>query len=37
MLVIINIACIPLIVMFMDRIRAYLPLSIPLLFGLWSL
>jgi putative tricarboxylic transport membrane protein len=38
MLVIINIACIPLIVMFMDRIRAYLPLSILLLsaFGVYS-
>jgi len=38
MLVIINIACIPLIVLFMDRIRAYLPLSILLLsaFGVYS-
>ena len=38
MLVVINLACIPLIVLFMDRIRAYLPLSILLLsaFGVYS-
>jgi putative tricarboxylic transport membrane protein len=38
MLVVINIACIPLIVLFMDRIRAYLPLAILLLsaFGVYS-
>lgn len=38
MLVIINIACIPLIVFFMDRIRGYLPLAILLLssFGVYS-
>jgi putative tricarboxylic transport membrane protein len=38
LLVVINIACIPLIVMFMDRIRAYLPLAILLLsaFGVYS-
>jgi putative tricarboxylic transport membrane protein len=38
LLVIINLACIPLIVLFMDRIRAYLPLAILLLsaFGVYS-
>ena len=38
LLVVINIACIPLIVLFMDRIRAYLPLGILLLsaFGVFS-
>jgi putative tricarboxylic transport membrane protein len=38
MLVMINIACIPLIVLFMDRIKAYLPLAILLLsaFGVFS-
>jgi putative tricarboxylic transport membrane protein len=38
LLVIINIACIPLIVLFMDRIKAYLPLAILLLsaFGVFS-
>ena len=38
LLVVINLLCIPLIVLFMDRIRAYLPLSILLLsaFGVFS-
>jgi putative tricarboxylic transport membrane protein len=38
LLVMINLACIPLIVLFMDRIRAYLPLAILLLsaFGVYS-
>ena len=38
LLVVINLACIPLIVLFMDRIRAYLPLAILLLsaFGVYS-
>ena len=38
LLVVINLACIPLVVLFMDRIRAYLPLAILLLsaFGVYS-
>ena len=38
LLVVINLACIPLVVLFMDRIRAYLPLVILLLsaFGVYS-
>jgi len=38
LLVMINLACIPLIVLFMDRIRSYLPLAILLLsaFGVYS-